>query len=205
MTTSRRSQQSCVPLDHYPSILQMPSSRQNSFTSLYIHTSMHHIHICLPLVDTSILFHPNELLRTKALEIRVSIQSFCFIPSHTVDTEQSTLPLNLWYDGSLTLLFFFSPQKDITDPGSSAYPLIHFATTVVFSLSFITLLCISDETRKLRIHLSSSDPAIMDLIAQFFFFRLYSSAFLLLSAKSLKLLTLLQDMAVSINLPFPYH
>lgn len=94
------------------------SSGQNSFTCLYIHTSMHHIHICLSLVDTSIHFHPNELLRTTALKMHVSIQSCCFIPSHTVDTEHSTcLSISEMMGLSLCFFFVFSPQKDITDPG----------------------------------------------------------------------------------------
>lgn len=73
---------------------------------------------------------------------------------------------------SLSLCSSFNKRTLQTSVGSSAYPITHLSTTpVLFSLSPITLLCILDETRKLRLHLSISHPTIVDLITQFLSFR----------------------------------
>lgn len=77
---------------------------------------------------------------------------------------------------SLTLFLF--RRMDITDLSGflclSNHPLIYHS--VFLSLSLTTLLCILDETTKLRLRPSISYPAIMDLITQ----SLSSRSFILL-------------------------
>lgn len=84
----------------------------------------------------------------------------------------------------LSLCSLFNKRELQTSVGSSAYPITHLSTTTLLSLSLTALLCIQDERRKLRLHLSINEPAIPDLDTQSPL-GLYSSAFLLLPAKSL--------------------
>lgn len=84
----------------------------------------------------------------------------------------------------LSLCSLFNKRVLQTSVGSSAYPITHLSTATLLSLSLTALLCIQDERRTLRLHLSISEPAFTDLDTQSPS-GLYSSAFLLLPAKSL--------------------
>lgn len=195
--------QSAVPLDHYPSIPATHSSVCNSFTCLYIHTSMHQFlcssiscvhlrrHVSHPYLSVHFQVHPSIATHTS---FHMPLLYKFIYPSHHIVSFLRTcwrwcaiisLSPPLWDYRPLLLLLF--QQKDITDLSGflclSNHPLILHSVRV--SLSLTTLLCILDETRKLRLHLSISYQAIMDLITGSLLPVLYSSAFLLLSAKSL--------------------
>lgn len=66
----------------------------------------------------------------------------------------------------LSICSLFNKRILQTSVGSSAYPITHLSTTTLLSLSLTALLCIQDERRRLRLHLSISRPAITNLDTQ---------------------------------------
>lgn len=171
-----------VPLDHYPSILPTHSSVHNSFTSPYIHTSLHQYlrstisygHPCHlvshPYLSVHFQLHPSTAAHTsvhtpllyKFIYRCLHPSDYCLIPAHMLTWAQSSLSPSLSEIIGLSLCSF----NKRTFTGLSGFLCLsntYLSTTLPFSHF---LLCILDETRKLRLHLSVNEPAIMDLITQ---------------------------------------
>lgn len=142
------------------------SSIHNSYTCLYshIHASIHlTIHqLCAskpsyltsvhPYLSVHFQVHPSTAIRTSFhmpllyKSIHLSIQPYCFIPTHICMESQCSLYEMI----GLPLCSSFDTWTLQTLVGSPAYPITHLSTTLhFFSLSFTTLLCILDETTKL--------------------------------------------------------
>lgn len=131
-----------------------------------IHAILSHIHIYLSTFSSIHPQPPTQVFtrhRSINSSITVSIHPIIVSFLHTCwpGRNHPSLSLDLWNYRSLTLLF---QLKDII--GLSGFLCLsntYLSTTLSFSHF---LLCILDETRKLRLHLSVNDPAIMDLITQ---------------------------------------
>lgn len=142
--------QSAVPLDHYPSIPATHSSVCNSFTCLYIHTSMHQFlcssiscvhlrrHVSHPYLSVHFQVHPSIATHTSfhmPLLYKFIYPSHHIVPfgPHAGAGVQSFLSLPLSEMIGLCFCCSFNKRTLQTSVGSSAFPITHLSSTLSVS------------------------------------------------------------------------